>query len=691
MLLPTAWRARSAASAAALTVLAIPALGQRRAVDAIATWIALDAPTGREDHATDIIRRELTGWTRDGTGNLIMRRGSGSPRRVVACPLDQASYVVSAITPNGYLRLHGAGNARRHVLWDQFHEGQRVRVVTRAGGVQGVIAVRSTHLWRRRTADTLVATIDDLWLDVGARTAAEVRARGIEMLDPVVREWPTWRYGEFVAGPGAAARTACAAVAAASRQTPSSGETVYILAAQSAFNHVGLAAALADLGTADTVTLVDPSIGASDTTESVQSRRAAALPFDLPAGVRVGGTMVLGARHAFRGTLAESVQEGDARVLLGEVLEAAGASATDVTWPFLRAATPLAAFPTRRDSLAPVAALLGLLADEYGVSGHEAPVRDAVRNALPEWARALARVDTAGNLIVALGPERDTIVFVAHLDEIGFDVSAISADGQVSLRQRGGFFPSLFEGQPALLHLVPRAGDTTPSYIRGVFVPRRTVTGRPPPALTAWFGVDSAALVARGVSVGRPLTSWKRSARLGATRFTARSIDDRAGSTALVFALARLDRARLPRKVIFVWSVREETALAGAAAAAATFGASVNRVHAVDTFVSADSPLESPRFALAPIGRGAVLRALDNSSVTPRAEIERVARIAQQNGIPLQIGTTNGGNDGSTFTRYGVVDVPIAWPLRYSHSPAELIDLSDVHALGRLVAALARN
>ena len=85
------------------------------------------------------------------------------------------------------------------------------------------------------------------------------------------------------------------------------------------------------------------------------------------------------------------------------------------------------------------------------------------------------------------------------------------------------------------------------------------------------------------------------------------------------------------------------------------------------------------------------MRALDNSSVAPRDEIERVVRIARQQRIPLQIGTTNGGNDGSVFTRYGVVDVPISWPLRYSHSPAELMDLGDVHALARLVAALARN
>src|SRR5918999_1824000 len=99
MPLPTAWQSRWALSAAAVVMLTSSAWPQRRAVDAIATWIALDAPTGREHFATDILRRELPGWTRDAMGNLVMRRGSGTPRRVVACSLDQASYVVSAILP----------------------------------------------------------------------------------------------------------------------------------------------------------------------------------------------------------------------------------------------------------------------------------------------------------------------------------------------------------------------------------------------------------------------------------------------------------------------------------------------------------------------------------------------------------------------------------------------------------------
>ena len=66
--------------------------------EAVAQWIALAAPPGAERAATDIIAASMPGWTRDPLGNLVMRRGSGSPRRVVACGLDEAAYVVSEIT-----------------------------------------------------------------------------------------------------------------------------------------------------------------------------------------------------------------------------------------------------------------------------------------------------------------------------------------------------------------------------------------------------------------------------------------------------------------------------------------------------------------------------------------------------------------------------------------------------------------
>ena len=140
-----------------------------------------------------------------------------------------------------------------------------------------------------------------------------------------------------------------------------------------------------------------------------------------------------------------------------------------------------------------------------------------------------------------------------------------------------------------------------------------------------------------------------------------------------------------------MFSTREEIGLEGAAAVAHQLGTSTRRVHAIDTFVSADSPLELQNFAVAKLGAGAVARALDNSSITPPAYVDTLAQLARGRGIALQIGTTNGGNDGSTFTPFGVVDVPMGWPLRYSHSPAEVVDLKDLLSLAAMVRAVAED
>jgi putative aminopeptidase FrvX len=393
----------------------------------------------------------------------------------------------------------------------------------------------------------------------------------------------------------------------------------------------------------------------------------------------------------------ESVRVRDVDAFAAALAAAADVNAA-VLAPVMLPAPPAAPATTAtRDAHSPVADLLARLADVYGVAGHEASIRDAVRAELPAWARDRATVDTAGNLVVAVGPDRDTAVVMAHLDEIGYEVTRISPDGSVTLVPRGGMFASLWEGQPALLHVgaVPsttRSGSACGAAgggpLRGVFVPRDSATRKQPGTLTAWFGLDSAALVARGVAPGVAVTGYKCASRLAATRFTARSIDDRAGSTALVLALRELDPAALTHKVIFVWSVREEIGLEGAAAAAAVFGPSVRRVYAVDTFVASDSPLESSRFAHTPLGAGAIVRALDNSSATDPAETDRVVRLAKAGGIAIQVGTTNGGNDGSELVRYGALDIPLSWPARYSHSPSELIDLRDVRALADIVKAV---
>jgi putative aminopeptidase FrvX len=176
--------------------------------------------------------------------------------------------------------------------------------------------------------------------------------------------------------------------------------------------------------------------------------------------------------------------------------------------------------------------------------------------------------------------------------------------------------------------------------------------------------------------------------RLGRHRVLARSFDDRVGSTALLLALRRIDPAKLRRRVTFAWSVEEEVGLNGARALAERMPDLVE-VHAVDTFVSADSPIESRRFAEAPLGRGPVLRAMDNGYLAPRELIDRCLAVAERHGIPVQVGFTGGATDGMSFLANGAAVLPFAWPGRYSHSPVEVADLRDVESLVKLIVAVA--
>jgi putative aminopeptidase FrvX len=418
-------------------------------------------------------------------------------------------------------------------------------------------------------------------------------------------------------------------------------------------------------------------------------------PF-IPASSGVEMITMLAPPVRYAGAFVESVRGADVMSLVREVVAASGQSGTPAgSHP---PAIPLLPVPSltstpRSDSLADVQGTLASIIDLPAVPGHEWRVRETIRASLPEWARRIATVDSVGNLIVAMGPDRDTSVFIAHMDEVSFEVVGWSADGVVSLARRGGVGASAWEGQPAMLHFDPASDGAVvapPPSLRGVFIPRDSARVKAPPqTMTAWFGLDSAGLVAAGVKVGLGVTGWKAATPIGPVRFTGRSLDDRAGSTALLVAIRHLDPTRLTRKALFVWSVREEGGLQGARAVAARLAGTVKHVYAIDTFVSSDTPLERPTFAYAPLGSGAVLRSLDDGEIVSRADRDRITALACGARIPLQIGTTHGSTDGTVFPPFGAAFVALSWPGRYSHTPAEVLDLRDLDSLARLIGLLA--
>ena len=655
---------------------------------AIATWTSVEAPPGNEAATAAMLARALgAGWTADAQGNVIKRVGTGTPKRVVACAMDFSAYVVSQITEQGYLRVRRTGSGG-HPLWDQFHEAQRVAIIGARGRHPGVVAVANGHFAQQHRGDTLARTMDDLWIDVGASSRAEVERMGIALIDPVVIDRPQWSFEGYAAGPAAGARTGCAAIATAAKGDVQRGETIFVISTQKIFGWRGLATALATIGPVQSLTLLDDGApfdraNALVVTEQFTQRHNA-----LSRVARADTIRIIAPRVRFARTLVETVHADDAQLLLGAAHAAAAVAIRRDEWTALAGDTART-LPTRGSSVDEIESIWMNLVDLPGVAGHEHRVRDAVLAALPDWARRAAKVDSIGNVVVAMGADRDSVAFIAHMDEVGFEITNLLSDGRVALRTRGGAVIPSWEGTPAYLNFDPVGGAPAAPPLRGVFVPRDTGRLRSPAGLTAWFGVDSATLVARGVRPGLSLTSYKRAARLGGMRVTGRGSDDRSGSTALLWAIRRIRPDTLRKKVFFVWSVQEEGGLNGARYFGDQHRANMKKVYSVDTFVSSDTPLETPHFAFVPLGSGAVLRSVDNSSIVPREDRDRIIGVARSNNIPLQIGTTFGGTDGSAIQMWGANNIGLSWPGRYSHGPAEVLDLRDLEALSRLILALA--
>lgn len=709
---------------------------------------SIPGTAGHEAAVREAIEMALPASARVRADNLgsmaILRRGNTGPHLLIVAPLDEPGVLVSAITDDGYLRVHRHTPAPAHPLGAQFLVGQPVLVRTADGRfVPGGTATPSTHLSGFRSADdrARIQTLDDVWVDVGASSRDEVAALGIRMLDPVTPRERVVAVGDGrVAGLAVSYRAGAAALLEAVRRRPDtppapaqSGGVSIAWVGQSQFGHRGLVRLIETLKP-DRIVLLrggvapgedargsagepaqGPAIVEGDTWlaeraaaagVTVQQLPAARMRVNLPDAYRSIPVHVMSVPVHFAQTPVELADGRDVEAAARLVAAVAGfgplrADDDDVgdlpdPMPIAQPAVDRAAqadsTPADGSRAVDPRALLETfeaVASQYGVSGHEGPVREAILRRLPSWAKP--EVDAKGNIRVTAGEGPRPIVFVAHMDEVGFEIAAIQDDGSMRVRTRGGMYLSVYEAQPMLVHtpkgavgaiLAPRRGYTTARTAQPSVDDLRLVTGA-----TSRAGVE-----ALGLAVGQSVTVPKRVMRLAGSRVTVRAMDDRVGSAVLVEALKLIDPATLSNRVTFVWSVEEETGLSGAAAVAGDLRAQkIHTAFAVDTFVSTDTPVDGQRVAMAPLGAGAVLRGLDSRSLVTPPTIDRITALATEAGIPLQIGVTAGGTDASPFAPLGAMDVGLSWPGRYSHSPVEVMDVKDASALVRLIAVLARS
>jgi putative aminopeptidase FrvX len=218
--------------------------------DEVEAFLNVVAVHGRENEAAEFILGRLAGLpaSRDALGNVVLTVGSGEPRRLAACSLGEPGFIVSGIREDGYVQVVPAGNWLAGALWTQSHEGQTVVLGGSKGWTPGAVALPSVHLQQEDGGGReRPFSMEDLYIDVGAESAAEVAEAEIRLMDPValIRR-PSRLAGGLVAASHAAVKGSCIALADAARRyqpvgpAGGTGTVVFAWTVQDGFNQAGL-------------------------------------------------------------------------------------------------------------------------------------------------------------------------------------------------------------------------------------------------------------------------------------------------------------------------------------------------------------------------------------------------------------------------------------------------------------------
>jgi len=325
-----------------------------------------------------------------------------------------------------------------------------------------------------------------------------------------------------------------------------------------------------------------------------------------------------------------------------------------------------------------------------GPSGHEEPAAALWREAAARFAEVHADSLGTSYARVRAAEGAPTLAVIGHIDEVGFQITHIDESGLLAYSVLGGFSAETLAGQRVLIR---GSGGLVP----GVVGRRRSAARRSeqPKLEHSDLHIDigaagrdeAAALVAPGdpgVWQGAPL-------ELEQGRLASRALDNRLGAYVALEAARRVAEAGDARlDVVAVAAVQEELGFHGARTAA--FALEPRVALAVDVTWATDVPGGDPKRAgKVELGSGAAITR--GPVVNPRVAallLEAARDEAIPHSLEVYSGDTRTDADAVHVARGGVPTGLVSIPLRYMHSPSELVSLDDLEAVIALVVAFAR-
>jgi endoglucanase len=334
--------------------------------------------------------------------------------------------------------------------------------------------------------------------------------------------------------------------------------------------------------------------------------------------------------------------------------------------------------------------LLGPCGYEHAVSYF---LKDYLENKVDE-----VRIDPIGNVIATKkgGKPGPTVILTAHIDEIGFIVKKIEANGLLRFEKLGGNDDRILLAQPVTVmgnkgEISGVVGTMSAHYVK--FDDPSKV--RKHSQLYIDIGASSIEEAEElGIEVGTPITwgtPFQQFGPASSPKIRSKSLDDRAGCAVLLQALEELQDTKFSGELIFLFAVQEEVGLRGAKTASEHIQA--DAAIAVDTTAVSDTPEETMDQSLS-LGKGTGIKVMDFSLIVHKTMKDMLIKLAKEQNIPYQLEVFPGiGTDGGAvnYASKGIPTGVLSIPSRYAHSPVEVIDVGDLIATKDLVKAFILN
>lgn len=326
-----------------------------------------------------------------------------------------------------------------------------------------------------------------------------------------------------------------------------------------------------------------------------------------------------------------------------------------------------------------------------GPTGREGLVMDWLRE---RWAETCERVWDAkvGNLLAHVGGRGPKLLIQGHADELSFVVRSIDADGFLWLSN--GQAPSTNVthrypvGQPALV--VGRGGqiDGLFAAASGHILTARQRERERVDLDDLFVDIGAASrdeALSMGAHVGASVV-WNPPARRLGTRIYGKAIDDRVALALMTALLDEVEPGALAYDVYLAATIQEEIGLVGALSLGREVEADL--AIALDNGLVGDIPTVSSGLMPTTLGAGPTLVYKDAHVHYDVRLIDRLTDVAAANGIPIQHAVYEQiGSDGSALIKQGIPTALLGPATRYTHSAFEMIDVRDLDASLRLLAA----